>query len=227
VPSLKGLGSYLHSYPGLTPGANTNSALRGSFYAGSMSYPLEPKFVCRPCLKASLGALYQFPPTRLWGLFAGPHVLGREEAPGWLSVRHRTTEFHQTTSCRLLETLDLERNSADAIAPAMTSSVLLHHRSAVEPWSKAPRKPCGEELPCVRSRISQPYHGPGGESVQLGPLASRRDHLCRVGFRGRRPFQTTPFGRPRNYHVETNSTPISCGCQEENINILYFTSIRD
>jgi len=31
-----------------------------------MSYPLEPKFVCRPCLKAS------------WGPFAGTTWLGNE-----------------------------------------------------------------------------------------------------------------------------------------------------
>jgi len=110
--------------------------------------------------------------------------------------RHRKTESHQTTSCRLLEPLDLERNSADAIAPAMTSSVLLHHRSAVEPWSKAPRKPAGRNNPAFALESLNPNHEPGGESVQLGPLASRRRLPLPRRLSGEGTFRIAPFGRP-------------------------------
>src|SRR5271166_3629288 len=57
------------------------------------------------------------------------------------------TVSRQTALCRLPEPIDLERNSADAIAPAMTSSALLSHRSAMgNPKLPAPSQ---GELPRV------------------------------------------------------------------------------
>src|SRR5271165_4859285 len=58
------------------------------------------------------------------------------------------TVSRQTALCRLPEPIDLERNSADAIAPAMTSSALLPTTERWEPHQASPR-PRREKPPCV------------------------------------------------------------------------------
>jgi hypothetical protein len=50
----------------------------------------------------------------------------------------------QTATCRLPEHPDLERNTADAIAPAMTSSDPL---PTTMRWEPPVRNPCGEDYP--------------------------------------------------------------------------------
>jgi hypothetical protein len=103
-----------------------------------------------------------FPATRISGLQGCGGLLPaqyprQDEAPGWLSVPpplKNSSSRRLRVACR--NRMDLERNSADAIAPAMTSSVPLAHRDAVGTCLKASPQPCGEELLCVRSRISQP-----------------------------------------------------------------------
>src|SRR5271166_2236068 len=90
---------------------------------------------------------------------AVPHSgIGKDEAPvGCLSAAtagHRVarkiarrgtprTVFQQATRAARRNQLDLERNSADAIAPAMTSSALLSHHRAVGTLVQTPRALAG------------------------------------------------------------------------------------
>jgi len=62
------------------------------------------------------------------------------------------------------------------------------------------------------------------EEPTSGPTASRRGHLCRFGFRGRNPSERS-HRSTRNYHVETESTPIILWMSRGKYYILYFTPI--
>ena len=110
-------------------------------------------------------------------------------------------------------TFDLERNSADAIAPAMTSSALLAH-----PWPNLPAP--SQEGTALRMLA---LNRSGG--TNLGPTASRRDHLCRFGLSGEEPLPSTSTRGPGLFHVEQKNTPIILWMSSGKYYILYFTPI--
>jgi len=129
-------------------------------------------------------------------------------------ANQRAMEITQTVSrlaasCRLPEPIDLERNSADAIAPAMTSSALLPHHRAVGTLVQTPRALAGSNYPACRSLPTT------GEPT-AGPTACRRGHLCRFGFRGRNYLPNAPIGVPGFTTWNRRVLPSSCGCQEGN-----------
>jgi hypothetical protein len=113
-------------------------------------------------------------------------------------------------------TIDLERNSADAIAPAMTSSVLLPHHNAVGAECETPRNPPERTTLCSLANLSTRTHKPKGQPVQPCLSGSLRGHLCRFGFRGRRYLRTLSSEHPECSTWNRKVLPSSCGCQERN-----------
>ena len=113
--------------------------------------------------------------------------------------------------------IDLERNSADAIAPAMTSSVPLAHRSAVGTSPKPRRNPAERHYPGFACESLNPDHGPKGGSVQLGAHipASAVTSAASV-FGGGNPSVRSLRERPGITMWKRRVLPTSCGCQEEN-----------
>jgi hypothetical protein len=122
------------------------------------------------------------------------------------------------------ETIDLERNSADAIASATTSSVLLPHHNAVGACCETSSQPCGEELRCV-SRISQPEltNSTVNPSNFVKLPASAVTSAASVFGGG--PFLELHSEDPKNNHVETESTPDILWMSREKRYMLYFTPI--
>ena len=114
-------------------------------------------------------------------------------------------------------TIDLERNSADAIAPAMTSSVLLPHHKAVGAECETSSQPCGEELRCVRSRISQPELTNPKENPRptLPNYQPRRSPLP-LRFSGEGPSLNRIRKTQKTTTWKRRVLPTSCGCQERN-----------
>ena len=163
-------------------------------------------------------------PTRLWGPRLRPQFAGKDEAPvGCLSAataniprraNQRAMEIPQTVSrqaalCRLPEPIDLKRNSADAIAPAMTSSALLSHHRAVGPLVQTPRALAGRNLPCVSLAPNNPENQP------LAQLPAAAVTSAASVFGGG-TLPNAPVGGLGITTWKRRVLPSSCGCQEGN-----------
>ena len=106
-------------------------------------------------------------------------------------------QFWQTTCAACWNYSDLERNSADAIAPAMTSSALLPHQSDGGRLLNFTAS-CGAALRCVLSRTAQPrLTNPKENPSNLAQLPSFGGHLSRFGFSGEGPFRALFLEGPK------------------------------
>ena len=98
--------------------------------------------------------------------------------------------------------------SADAIAPAMTSSALLSHHKAVGTLVQTPRALAGRNYPAYRSQ-------PLGET-NFGPNCQPPRSPLPLRFSGEETFPNAPDGVPGITTWNRRVLPSSCGCQEGN-----------
>src|SRR5271157_6130263 len=89
---------------------------------------------------------------------------------------------------------------------------------------KLPANPAGRNYPVFAREPLNPTTDPEENPSNLAHLPALAITSTASAFGGG-DLPNSPVWKTRNCHVETNSTPISCGCQEEKSNILYFTSI--
>ena len=114
-------------------------------------------------------------------------------------MRHRKKQCPaKRPSVARRNNLDLERNSADAIAPAMTSSVLLPTATRWEPWSKASPADLhgGITLRNAREFLNLTFQTREENPTNLARIASLSGHLCRFAFRGG-PSERSVLEEPR------------------------------
>jgi hypothetical protein len=189
---------------GLRPGLTSIPPLRGWLSATTV--------FCRKPRPPREGLV--FSPQRLWGPLRCLRIMGREEAPSCVAARgHRNRNpAHGAVACRY--DLDLERNTADAIALAIASSV--------QPLSSLP---CGENNPGPGPKRLIPDRSTKGKSSPNGPNFPAKRHLCRFGTWGRN-LPLDSLRKSQNLYVEMNSNPDILWMSRGKRYILYFTPVQ-
>ena len=118
------------------------------------------------------------------------------------------TVSRQASSCRLPEPIDLERNSADAIAPAMTSSALLSHHRAVGTLIQTPRALAGRTT--LRIALKPTWRNQLRAQLPAAAVTSAASVF------GGGTLPSAPIGVPGITTWKRRVLPSSCGCQERN-----------
>ncbi len=121
-------------------------------------------------------------------------------------------------------TIDLERNSADAIAPAMTSSALLpHHKSVgvlIQTLSATLRR--GNYAAFARESLN-PNSQTQRRIRPTSPDCQPQRSPLPLRFSGEGTFLENRIRRPKTTTWKRRVLPTSCGCQEETLHIVFYS----
>ena len=234
VPSLKGLTFPIPAYPALSAWAiNFRPAERDSVYAPFKRRILPTQVVLHARQSATLPKAIVRSGAASKRTFSAHKVVGASSSPKLLASRRPPVVCAATAKQSpdkrphpaYRNCLDLERNSADAIASAMTSSVVtIPTATQWEPWSNwPPTTLAGGTALRSLANLSTLTMNLEENPSNLAQLPAFAVTSARFGFRGRTP-SGRPFGGPGITTWKRTVLPVSCGCQE--INATYCILLR-